>query len=660
MEIGKKYGIFEKLYFCFFILLPFVYFDKLVDPVLIPRQVFLTLFLFILSSLIIYNVYKKKLFADFSFLKLRLFSCLAVFIILALISFSQSLALSESIYVFSKLLVEILFFVITTYLLIQNQLSTPALLKSVTVFGCIVLVQVFFQAVRLSMSSSDFFDNMLNISATFGHKNLLASILFLTIPFILASMELSKGWKITGYLSLPLIPLIAWLLQSKAIIAASVIFILLICLFLVAGDQERPKKGFTKTTILLVTLLLVLIGSFTVLNKEKFPRIFDKKSARERLGLWENSKHMIQENPLLGVGAGNWQVHFPKYGMDKFQIPEVRNGITTFQRPHNDFLWVFCEMGAIGVMSYILLFVVIFYYLLQLFKKTQEQKFRLLYPSLFVVLVCYVFIACIDFPLERIEHQVMLFLLFSIITSRYHTLWKKNGSKSSQQPFFLLIFLLTPILISFLVSYKRWKGELHTQRLYLFERTANWERMFKEGKKAQSMYYTMDPMSAPIEWYNGVALFSIGDRLGAKQCFEKAYALHPYNMHVINNLASCYESEGSHKKAEEYYLRALAISSGFEEARLNLSAVYFNTKEYTKAFETIDKCDVNSSDPKYASFLPVILNGWIEELLANQKDPAVIQQLKDMNSNNGNLLSVYKALKEKGIDFKTYILTNKY
>lgn len=652
-----KNPFFDNLYLFFFILLPFIYYGKLVDPVLIPRQIFLTFFIFILTASISYKMYQRQLPADFSFLKLHVFIAFGSFLTFVLISTLQAIAISESMYVFSKFLIEALFFVITTYLLIQNKLQVVSLIKAVSIFCMIVLAQSIFQALKLSSSHPDFFDNMLNVSATFGHKNLLASILFFSTPFLLASNKLSKGWKTVSIISLLLVATMAWLLQTKVVIVAIPVFIVAFLLLFFKAKNSGTDQRQLKITVICVLSMALLAGIFTIANRQKFPRIFDTKSSFERLGLWNNSKEMIREHGVMGVGAGNWQVYFPKYGMDKFAEAEVKNGITTFQRPHNDFLWVFCEMGIGGFICYACIFIIMICYLIKLLKKRNELKHSNLFIAFLPLLICYLLIAFIDFPLERIEHQVILLLIFSITTATYYNLFRKEGNKVSQKASFLVLFFFVATWFSFMLSTKRWKGEYHTQRLYFFERTSNWVQMQKEAEAAYSLFYTLDPMSAPIEWYKGVALFSSGDVTGAKISFEKAYALHPYNMHVLNNLASCYESLGDHANAEAFYLKALTISSGFEEARLNLSAVYYNKKEVEKAFKTIDKCDVSSQDPKYKSFLQAILNSWLQAFIAKQKDVELVRNINALTSKN-DVVSVYFESKKRGIDFKEYILIN--
>lgn len=651
----KSFTVFDQWYFCFLIFLPCVYVRKLVDPVLMPRQLMLGLFLLVMIACILYKIRKKELIADFSFLRMPVFLFLAVFLMAVLFSFSRSIALSESLSVFARLSTEAVFYVITTYLLIQNQLKISVLIKAMIIFCVIVVIFTITQVMSYSFHHPDFFDRMLNVTGTFGHKNLLAFILFLTIPFLIAASDLQKGWKFIAYSMLAIVIFIVWLLQAKAVLGAVLLVGLILTVLYLRNRDRSSTRRITK--VLAISGLIIFIGicGYTFSNREKFPRIFDKKSSYERLGLWDNSMQMIDENPVLGVGAGNWQIHFPKYGVNHFFVKDVRNGMTTFQRPHNDYLWVASEMGIIGIIAYLAIFVMVIWYLIRLRKG--EWKHTWLYKVLLITVIGYLLIASVDFPLERIEHQVLLLLIFSIITAHFFVRFKQqsNVRLEFKTPFSLIIFLI-PVLFSCVVSYNRCKGEYHTKRVYFFQHQDNWKQMHREARAAVNTFYKIDPTSIPLEWYSGVALFSSGDINGAKASFEKAYMLTPYNMHVLNNLASSYESSGDHQKAEEFYLKALAISSGFEEARLNLSAVYYNTNQSEKAFDIIEKCNVNTPNPKYVTFLGPILNAWITTMAGREQDPSTRQKLMDIANSKMDLVPFYVESRKAGGDFKSYLL----
>lgn len=646
LETKESLSIFDKFYFAFFLILPFIYNNKLIDPALVSRQLYLSSFLLILILIFFFRFYGKRQVIDTSFLKTPFFTVQFLFLVIVLVSFSQATLVSESMYVFSKLGVEVVFLGITTYLLIQNQLSLSFLIKTVTLFCLIIFFNASYQAISFSKYSSDFFDNMISVRSTFGHKNLLASILFLTLPFLLlATYTLKKGWKRLAIFLIVGVFVFVWLLQAKAVLVSCFIFFACIIFILSIRKRNLTEKILTKK-VLAVTLFLILgIATVTFCNREKFPRLFDKKSSFERLELWRNSKAMVGEHVFLGVGAGNWQINFPKYGLNNFGDNKVRQGITTFQRPHNDFIWILCETGLFGLIAYLSIFGCIVYYLIKLIGNGSND---FLYASLFAVVISYLCIAFVDFPLERIEHQVILMLIFSIVIAHYIKQFAENKQKKSN--------ILSPIyvggiltLFSIMIGVYRYKGEYHTQRLYTFERTDNWNSMQQEAKMAISPFYKIDPTSAPIEWYRGVALFSKGDLDSAGACFEIAYRQHPYNIHVLNNLASYYEKKEDHNKAEQFYQKALGISSEFEEARLNLSAVYYNTRKYEKAFETIDLCNIHSTDQKYQLFLPAILSA----LVNDRKEKNA--RLKERNIDKTELVQWYQASKRENISFKNYI-----
>ena len=56
---NPRSNIFERLYFTFIVFIPFIYSENLIDPVLLPRQLFLSVFLTIIS-IIFYIKIKKR------------------------------------------------------------------------------------------------------------------------------------------------------------------------------------------------------------------------------------------------------------------------------------------------------------------------------------------------------------------------------------------------------------------------------------------------------------------------------------------------------------------------------------------------------------------------------------------------------------------------
>jgi tetratricopeptide (TPR) repeat protein len=167
-------------------------------------------------------------------------------------------------------------------------------------------------------------------------------------------------------------------------------------------------------------------------------------------------------------------------------------------------------------------------------------------------------------------------------------------------------------------------------------------------------------MSAPIDWYMGVAHFTQGSINEAKICFDAAYKLHPYHIHVLNNLASCYESLGNHQHAISLYSKALDISKDFEESLLNLAAVYFNISDIQKAFETISKCSIYSENPNYRVYLKAILKSWMEHERSKQKDFQTLNRINELLSTDNLMVEVFLGEKKKNISFEEFVFGKNY
>ena len=110
----------------------------------------------------------------------------------------------------------------------------------------------------------------------------------------------------------------------------------------------------------------------------------------------------------------------------------------------------------------------------------------------------------------------------------------------------------------------------------------------------------------PTIWYRGVAYFSKGEFELALNDFNKAFDLHPNNPHVLNNLGTIQEYYNRHNKAIEYYNQAIIVAHKFQDAIINLSAVYYNIGDYLKAYNLLSRKNINFTDERYKIYLKKI------------------------------------------------------
>jgi tetratricopeptide (TPR) repeat protein len=362
--------------------------------------------------------------------------------------------------------------------------------------------------------------------------------------------------------------------------------------------------------------------------------LFQTASTKERLLVWENTVDMIKEYPFKGVGGGNWQLFFPKYGLNEFHTinEQVHLGYQTFQRPHNDFLWVFSEAGILGFTAFLSIFAVGFLGAFLSYKKLDSIREKTI-PLLFSLgIISYFVISFFDFPLERSEHVFIfiLLLVFCIPLSK-----KKHTSKNT---LYLLLILVPLLLVSGFSVYntsKRMEQEKEHLKVLVAHRHGDWEAMLNIDNKSNSHVYQIDNYSIPREWYRGVALYSLGELEESRKAFENAYHLAPYQVHVINNLAGVYQYMGNHKKAIDLYDEALNIASYHSEILLNKSVALYNEKKVDAAFHNLLKLEYKKEHPdNYHRAMKVIFNAYLTKLKQSNTHKYNLQSLNNIQKSD--------------------------
>jgi O-antigen ligase len=529
----NSYSVFQISYLLFFIALPFIYSESFIDPVLIPRQSFLTLFLLFIWIAIIF----KKSFVDqiqLSRLSFLLILSSGLLVILSFISTSYSNTISESIYVSSKYGIIFLFFMTTYFLIKTDQLKAGDLANGVLLFCFASILYGSYDIIQLSILNVDILSHPNQITSTFGNKNLFASALILS----LWSFFYNSAYRVLRYILLFILIVFVFLIQSKiALTVLSLIFLALV----IKKALSVLKINKAKTVIALLMAFALLLLFF--MNFSKFKSLSNLHTLDTRISLWKNSFEMVKEKPY-GVGSGNWQIFFPKYGLSHFDLVDVKNGLEQYQRPHNDFIWILCELGIQGLILYLGLFCLVIIMLIRLMRKQSSYV-----PFLLLInILGYCAMAFFDFPLERIEHQILLSVIFVVSINSYDQLSER---KQIIRPAKYGLIYAALICISLIVCYYRLKGEYFTRQLISLEPSKHPDQIISNSDKACSFFYTIDPISCPLDWRAGRVLFGENKMEEAGIRLEKAQKLTPYNLLVLKSLWLVYNKEGNTVKANE-------------------------------------------------------------------------------------------------------------
>jgi O-antigen ligase len=494
---------------------------------------------------------------------------------------------AEALFEIAKQGVSFLVFVFTYFTLKKDQEFFLQNLFKISIFIFLIeFITGYYQFVQTGLLYKE---AKYAITGLNGHKNLYTSFLFLNLLFlILATTRLKNVWKPISIGAAILCTITILVLKTKAVYvglaATAAAFVVLFLL-----SKIKPVKKIHP--YIFIFILIILANVFFLY---KFPALLknvnDPKSSKnlavskmdpERLVLWNKTYTIFNKSPMKGVGVGNWQIHFPDATLTGLWRAEDLN--VTFQRPHNDFLWILSESGIVGFNLFILFLATILSYLFKTYCIVTDKKIK---TELLLILafVCGFFtISFFDFPKERIEHLLWINIILGI--SYYYirnnlllfTAFKWQAGKNV----FSLSFTLAACMVFF--GLLRYKGEYYARKMLDHKFSSQQFKVIRAGQNALSLAYTIDPTSVPIHWYIGNAEAAMGNYDEAQKSFQKAYKANPYNRNVLNDLASSYVFMKDTAQAIKLYEESARISPRFDEPKLNLAALYITIGNFQKA-----------------------------------------------------------------------------
>lgn len=656
MDLFKKNKSFNLILLLYFVLLPFVFFSSILDPFLLARQLLTTVLLFFILSLLII---KNKTTPLFKFDKTSLL--FVAFIVFCIFSFSMSQIPDLSHATLSKYLIYFLFFILIRHLILNDLIETDRIKSYMIVFGLLSILIAILAFANKTINGQNLFHKVNIMSGTFGNKNFLASILFYCLPFYFIGISMSKKIRVASVVAIVFTIILLLLLRTRTVLIALSIFLLLV--LLVQLRNRFSKKTFiwflSLSAIVLIAIVLYVFsikGNFhssSDIKIQYFYRLLSSETFYQRIEFWQQAIHIINDNLFNGVGVGNWINTYPKYGLDHFSNTNILNGRMMVGNPHNDFLMVFSEIGVFGILCYLGIFTSIVYQSYWLSKNEVKPNDRKNASYFLIFIICYLIVAFFDFPLTRIEHQVVLLIVFSIISSKYLKANSNKGFAISSR--FVYLFSFGLLIYSTTILAYRINGENHLLKALEAEKKLDNTTAIFEFTKAKNPFFSTDNYAIPIDWHIGRIQYNEGYFEESLRSFSDAYKVNPYSIVVNNDLGSSYIKNGNTADGLKHYKEALTISPKYEDARINLAATYYNHKAYELAFQTIEQCDVRSKNETYRQILTPIVEKKLNATLINLNNSKLNSYLQSKIKTEMDLLTLYIDFRKNNLTFDKYI-----
>jgi putative inorganic carbon (HCO3(-)) transporter len=311
------------------------------------------------------------------------------------------------------------------------------------------------------------------IKSSYSNKNILASAVFVKIPFALWLMTTQSKWfRSFGAVTLFMAMMAVFFMTARAFylglfgLTAAMVFY---CLVRYIKSRDRIHL---KTTGIFILLFVVSLALFSSIERYMYPKpavasttsvvashslkaeqseennnvktegvrstsiagrlsaISNESKERLRLDGWVRSWHVFKEHPLLGVGLGNWKIATLKE--ENFSKKDY-----TYQyKAHNDFIETATETGIFGGILFLSIFLLTGWKFIQLLlKKNSSQALYYFFLPAFG-LFCYSFDAFFNFPQDRPEIQALFALYTGIaVAMTSHSFIDKQENDADRETY---------------------------------------------------------------------------------------------------------------------------------------------------------------------------------------------------------------------------------
>jgi putative inorganic carbon (hco3(-)) transporter len=343
------------------------------------------------------------------------------FLLVSLLSFTQSVNMLESVLQFTK--------VFTVFAAVFNM--AMVLMRDLRYVRFIVIIMtalLIFDSVSVFYYINKFINGEVaaisDIKTVYSNKNILASSIYVKLAFAIWLMVFEKGWlNRLGWFALACGIAATFFMATRAFYLGLIILYLIFIAYNIVLYFRYRNKRVLLLTASSIAAIFIAFFAFTFVQSNLYPEIRGRhtqgvlkqlstlknpeSASSLRLDAWRWSIDLIKEKPLLGVGSGNWKIQILKHENQK------NAGFIYLYKAHNDFLETAAETGIIGGLLFLGIFIMIFLNFFKHYSRKEDDPEHLTqYLFLAAAGVAFYSVdAVFNFPADRPE-ILALFILF--------------------------------------------------------------------------------------------------------------------------------------------------------------------------------------------------------------------------------------------------------
>lgn len=390
------------------------------------------------SSVYVLFSYKKFRKAINSLLKNAIVLSYVFFFIWAAASFFYALNPTEvlvNIPRHANTLCMLLFLFIFLY---QFQNAPKLIINLIVIILGIEVYSVLYQAFEMYQLAGDV--NSGKLKGITANRNITAFSIAVKLPFLLLFNDYVKKilFKISAFFLFFFSVFSISIIASRAsFIAVSFVVLGYIALQLINYFHKKREVLFKTGFIILPILLSLFFNQLIFSSKNNAANVVSRaatikvdgsdNSINQRLRYYEDVLIHIQKSPFVGVGIGNWKIKSIDYDKNDIQ------GYVVPYHAHNDFIQIGAELGIIGFLLYLSIFisaVIMSYKLISLHSVGSNDK--VLIFMLLLALGVYLIDANLNFPIARPQVLYTLTITLALIGITYAKNQNQNVNNTNR------------------------------------------------------------------------------------------------------------------------------------------------------------------------------------------------------------------------------------
>ncbi|MBP6858891.1 MAG: O-antigen ligase family protein [Candidatus Pacebacteria bacterium] len=435
----------QYIVFAFFISFPFVMFNGFLYGGSSTRSVTLIAVSIILG--ILFAVWSFKQNSELSIPKSYIGLTVAVYFILLVVSGIAGLdphtsfwsAATRTTGIWYLVHLGLVFFLLSG--MVSEKSAHKRLMLSIVVSTAIYSILALLSPEGLGL----IFRDRLGDGFTLGNSSFAGMYLFgafILSLYYLFQAEIKKWWMYVLPVVLAINPFIlnhgiwkgdfsaGWIGEARSSTYAFILSLVAIfVLWLISKIKNSKIRSITAYSLFGISVLAIAISAWSLFSYGGYLRgVYLEQATAARPLIWDMSEKVVAEKPLFGWGSDTFERVF-ELNYDNRLLQDEYGNEAWFDRAHNMFIDQLVDVGVIGLIAYLAIYLVLTLVLIRVTLKAPEKSDRIL-ASLLIVYFALHFMELQTAFDTSISYPMIMFMLASaiVLECRVRTAAKKDGT----------------------------------------------------------------------------------------------------------------------------------------------------------------------------------------------------------------------------------------